>query len=110
MNGMITWLKQEYEYIFEERSGKKAISCGKIHKYLGMTLDSSTPGKIKITMLDYVNEIFAEIDAADPTVTGTKHSATSGDLFKGDNTSKIQSTYISGSTISLTDQPRGADR
>jgi hypothetical protein len=36
---MISWLKDEYENIFEDGSGKMAISRGKVHKYLGMTLD-----------------------------------------------------------------------
>jgi len=44
MDGMIEWLKKKYEKIFEDGSGKRAISHGKIHKYLGMTLDYSTPG------------------------------------------------------------------
>ena len=51
---MIHWLKQEYESIFEDGSGKMSVSRGKIHTYLGMTLDYSIPGIVKITMLDYI--------------------------------------------------------
>jgi hypothetical protein len=40
MDAMITWLKQEYESIFEDGSGKMQVSRGKVHKYLGMTLDT----------------------------------------------------------------------
>jgi hypothetical protein len=41
------------------------ISRGKIHEYLGMTLDFTVPGEVKITMIPYVNEIvklFSEYD------------------------------------------------
>jgi hypothetical protein len=36
---MIGYLRQEYESIFEDRSGAMTVSRGNIHKYLGMTLD-----------------------------------------------------------------------
>ena len=32
------------------------ILCGKIHEYLGMTLDFTTKGQVKITMTPYVKE------------------------------------------------------
>jgi hypothetical protein len=36
---MIDWLHQEYESIFEDGTGKITVSRGRVHKYLGMTLD-----------------------------------------------------------------------
>jgi hypothetical protein len=39
MDGMIEYLRQEYQSIFEDGSGAMTVSRGKIHKYLGMTLD-----------------------------------------------------------------------
>jgi hypothetical protein len=51
MDRMIDYLPQEYESIFEDRSGAMTVSRGKIHKYLGMTLDYSVQGKVKIAML-----------------------------------------------------------
>jgi hypothetical protein len=36
---IIEWLHQEYESIFEDGSGKMTVSKGKVHTYLGMTLD-----------------------------------------------------------------------
>jgi hypothetical protein len=62
MDRMIGYLRQEYESIFEDGSRAMTVSRGKIHKYLGMTLDYSVPGQVKITMLDYVNEILAAFD------------------------------------------------
>ena len=36
---MIKWFRQEYDTIFEDRSGKMSVSRGKVHEYLGMTLE-----------------------------------------------------------------------
>jgi hypothetical protein len=58
------------------------VSQGKNHKYIGMTLDYSVPGQVKITMLDYVDEILAAFDKAEPKGRGTKTSAAPDSLFK----------------------------
>jgi hypothetical protein len=81
---MIGYLRQEYESIFEDGSGAMTVSRGKIHKYIGMTLDYSVPGQVKITMLDYVDEILAAFDKAEPKGGGTKTSAAPDILFKVD--------------------------
>jgi hypothetical protein len=44
--------------------GKEApltITRGKIHDYMGMTLDYSEKGKVKIKMLDYVDKMLADL-------------------------------------------------
>jgi hypothetical protein len=64
MDRMIGYLPQEYESIFEDGSRSMTVSQGKIHKYLGMTLDYSVPGQVKITMIDYIYEILAAFDKA----------------------------------------------
>ena len=33
------------------------VSRGKVHKYLGMTLDYSVKGQVKITMPKYIDEM-----------------------------------------------------
>jgi hypothetical protein len=46
--------------------GKEApitITRGKVHDYLGMTLDYSEKGKVKIKMLDYVDKLLADLPA-----------------------------------------------
>ena len=46
--------------------GKEApltITRGRIHDYLGMTLDFSEQGKVKIKMLDYVEKMLADLPA-----------------------------------------------
>jgi hypothetical protein len=64
MDRTIGYLWQEYESIFEDGSGAMPVSRGKIHKYIGMPLDYSVPGQVKIAMLDYVDEILAAFDKA----------------------------------------------
>ena len=45
LDDTIEWLRQDYESIFEDGSGKMKVSQGQKHKYLGMDLDFSTPGQ-----------------------------------------------------------------
>jgi hypothetical protein len=84
MDQMIGWLRQEYESIFEDGSGQMTVSRGKVHKYLGMTLDYTIRGQVKIMMIDYVDEILTAFDKADPEGSGTKTSAASENLFRID--------------------------
>jgi hypothetical protein len=87
-NSMIEYLRQEYDSIFEDRSGTMAMSRGKIHKYLGMTLDYTIRGQVKITMFDYIDEILAAFDKAEPKGGGTMSSAAPESLFKVDESCK----------------------
>ena len=81
-------LRLEYESIFEDGSGQMTVSRGKVHTYLGMTLDFTTPGQCKISMFDYVEEILDEFDKAEPKGAGTKISAAPADLYKIDEDCK----------------------
>ena len=58
----IKWLRKDYESIFEDGSGKMKINRGKVHKYLGMTLDFSTKNQVKISMIEYVKDIISTWD------------------------------------------------
>jgi hypothetical protein len=73
---MIEYLRQEYERIFEDGNGAMTVSRGKIHKYLGMTLDYTVRGQVKITMFDYIDDILTNFDKAEPKGGGTKTSST----------------------------------
>jgi hypothetical protein len=46
------WAKKLYGSI-----GELKVHRGKIHEYLGMKLDSSEPGKLKVDMVDYVQSM-----------------------------------------------------
>ena len=82
VDDFIEWLHQEYESIFEDGSGKMMVSWGKVHTYLGMMLDYSTPGQVKISMFDYIEEILTAFNKAEPKGAGTKSSAAPDNLFK----------------------------
>jgi hypothetical protein len=82
MDTMIEYLCEEYESIFEDGTGAMTVSIGKIHKYLGITLDYNVCGQVKITMFDYVDEILTDFDKAEPKGGGTKTSAAHHSLFK----------------------------
>jgi hypothetical protein len=84
MDTMIEYLREEYESIFEDGTGAMTVSRGKIYKYLGMTLDYTVCGQVKITMLDYVDEILTAFDTAEPKGGGTKTSSASDSIFKVD--------------------------
>jgi hypothetical protein len=60
------------------------VSRGRVHKYLGMTLDYTVRGRVNISMFDYVDEIINAIDKAEPKEGGTKSSAAPDNLFKVD--------------------------
>ena len=47
---MSVWLKKTYERLFKDGSGAMKINRGMIHEYLGMTLEYSTRGEVKIRM------------------------------------------------------------
>ena len=51
------WLQNEYESVFTDGTGKMKVARGKVHTYLGMTLDFTTPKIVKVIMTEYVDEI-----------------------------------------------------
>jgi hypothetical protein len=85
---MIDWLRQEYESIFEGGSGRMTVGSGRVHKYLGMTLDYTVRGRVNISMFDYVDQIINAFYKAKPKGGGTKSSAAPDDLFKVDKDCK----------------------
>jgi hypothetical protein len=83
-DNMIDLLRQEYESIFEDGLGQMTVSRGRVHKYLGMTLDYTVHGQVNILMFDYIDEIINAFDKAEPKGSGTKPSAALDNLFKVD--------------------------
>ncbi len=59
----IKWLQAEYESIFKDSSGVMKVHRGKVHKYLGMSLDFSHIGQCCVTMYDYLDGILQAFDA-----------------------------------------------
>ena len=92
VDNIIEWLRKDYESVFEDGSGKMKINRGKVHKYLGMTLDFTTKGQVKISMIEYVKDIISAWEKASKSIydgftivkRGRKGKATAApdDLFK----------------------------
>ena len=78
---LIDWLRENYESIFEDGSGKMKVCRGKVHDFLGMKLDFTTPRQVKVTMFEYVQEILDAYNKIDPKDTGLKTTAAPKDLF-----------------------------
>jgi hypothetical protein len=81
MDSIIKYLGQEYERIFEDGAGEMVVSWGKIHKYLGMTLNYTFHGQVRISMFEYVEEILKAFTIVEPKGAGTKSSAAPDNLF-----------------------------
>ncbi len=64
VNYTIAWLCDEYESVFTDGSGMMKVARGKVNKYLGMTLDFATSKTVKVTMLEYVDEIIGSWEKA----------------------------------------------
>jgi hypothetical protein len=64
------------------------VSRGRVHKYLGMTLDYTIHGQVNISMFVYIDKIINAFNRAEPKGSGTKSSAAPDDLFKVDKDCK----------------------
>ena len=80
-NKLIKLLKQEYESIFEDVTGKMTVNRGKKHKYLGMTLNYSEKGACQITMFENLKSILETFEKIDTKEKGTKKSVAPANLF-----------------------------
>ncbi len=56
VDATIEWLKREYEVIFHDGSDAIKVCHGKVHMYLGMTMDFTTKGEVHITMLKHLDD------------------------------------------------------
>ena len=56
---LIEWLQRDLDNVFKDGSGKLKVHQGKVHTYLGMTLDFSTKHLVKISMIPFIKELIA---------------------------------------------------
>ncbi len=93
VNYTIAWLCEEYKSAFTDGSSKMKVARGMVHKNLGMTLDFATSKIMKVTMVEYVDEIVgswdkacSELDDGYNVMSGCKRIATAAPdhLFKVD--------------------------
>ena len=77
--------------VFGSEDSPLTICCGKIHDYLGMSLDYSLHDKVKNTMIDYIEGFISKIPSSlkDDSVTASPNC-----FFEiGDVTPILQPTY-----------------
>ena len=72
---------EDIERLFDDGSGAMKLKRGKIHEYLGMQLDFSVAGQVKITTLDYIQEMLEDFHKFDPNKTISRTPA-ADHLFK----------------------------
>ena len=60
------------------------VSRGKVHKYLGITLDYTVFGQFQITIIDFLDKVLIAFDKAEPKGGGTKTSAAQDNLIRVD--------------------------
>ena len=58
-----------------------AVHQGKVHHYLGMTMDFRVPGEVQITIYDYIKKL---IDSLPEDMIDNKHTAVPEHLFRTD--------------------------
>ena len=75
-------LREEYEYIMEDGSGKMKVHRGKVHDYLGMTLDYSEKGICQVSMPKFIDEVLNDFKRIMPNSKGGKTSAAPRNLFE----------------------------
>ena len=65
VTGMSAWMQKTYERLFDDGSGDMKLKWGKMHEYLGMQLDFTVAGQVKITMFDYIQEMLEDFHKFD---------------------------------------------
>ncbi len=56
VDATIEWLRKKYKVIFHDGLGAMKVPRGKVHKYLGMTMDFCTKGEVHITMPKHLDD------------------------------------------------------
>ena len=56
----IKWLLCDYKSIFTDGSGKMKVAQGNVHTYLGMRLDFTTNGVVRVSMIGYIYDVIKE--------------------------------------------------
>jgi hypothetical protein len=80
----LAWLNRNYGKLKEVTATR-----GKIHEYLGMTIDFSTTGKVKFKMADYVRNMIDEFPI-DFKTTDTAMTPASNKMFEDGNSKKLE--------------------
>ena len=79
---VVTDLIMQIESVFGQEA-PLTVRRGKVHDYLGMTLDYREKGKVKITMIDYITTMLSELPRE---MNGVAASPAASHLFKVNQT------------------------
>ena len=58
-----------------------SVNIGKVHDYLGMTIDYSKKNKVIITMFDYIKQILNEVDSSNKDFSGTALTPATANIY-----------------------------
>ena len=72
---MYVCLQKTYERLFDDSLGAIKLKRGKIHECLSMQLDFIVAVQVKITMLDYIQEMLEDFHKFDPSKTVSRTPA-----------------------------------
>ena len=61
----VSLLRKDFEVLFEDGSGAMQVHRGKIHDYLGMTIDYSHKGEVHISMVKYIEDVCDAFERAE---------------------------------------------
>ena len=86
---MAKWLRKIYKRLFKDGSGKMKLCRGKVHDYLGMNLDYTIKGEVKIMMIPYIKEMIKDFREYDPSPENKANNPAAEFLFKVDNESRL---------------------
>ena len=86
---MAKCLQKTYERLLKYGSGKMKLRGGKIHEYLGMNLDYTIKGEVKITMIPYIKEMIWDFLEHYPNPDKKANTPAAEFIFKLDNESRL---------------------
>ena len=78
---------ERFEIQFRTKTQDITVTKGKVHEYVGMTLDWSNDSYVKITMYDFLEDILKEVDEKGD-MNGTSPTPASDKLFEADENSE----------------------
>ena len=77
-HNVVTSILQEINDWYGEMS-PLTVTRGKVHEYLGMTIDYSTKGEVKFSMIEYIDKLLEELPAH---MRGTATTPAAGHIFE----------------------------
>ena len=81
--------EKAYERLFKDGSVNMKLCRGKVHYYLGIHLDYTIKGEVKITIIPYIKEMIKDFREYDPSPNKKANTPAAEFLFKADDESRL---------------------